>query len=123
MTINTHFVSPNRLCATLSAAALLAGAALLAPSAVAQSHEHEQHAPANAAAQMSAGEVIKVDKEAGKITIKHGPLANLNMPGMTMVFKVKDPSMLDRVKAGDKISFSADKVNGALTVTKLDAAN
>ncbi|WP_407928306.1 copper-binding protein [Collimonas silvisoli] len=76
--------------------------------------------PADAAA-MSAGEVKKIDKEAGKITIKHGPLANLEMPPMTMVFRVKDPIMLDQVKPGDKINFVAEKANGALTVTQLQA--
>ena len=76
--------------------------------------------PADAAA-MSAGEVKKIDKEAGKITIKHGPLANLDMPAMTMVFRVKDPAMLDRVKVGDQIHFVAEKVNGALTVAKIEA--
>lgn len=72
---------------------------------------------------MSDGEVRKVDKETGKITIKHGPLVNLGMPGMTMVFRVKEPAMLDQVKAGDKIRFAADKVNGTFTVTKLEIVN
>ena len=71
-------------------------------------------------APMSDGEVRKVDKEAGKITIKHGPLANLDMPGMTMVFRVKDPAMLDRVKEGDKIKFVADRMNGSLTVIQME---
>src|SRR5437588_8311464 len=71
-------------------------------------------------APMSDGEVRKVDKEAGKITIKHGPLANLDMPGMTMVFRVKDPAMLDRVKEGDKIKFVADRMNGSLTVILME---
>lgn len=70
---------------------------------------------------LSDGEVKKIDKDAGKITIKHGPLARLDMPGMTMVFRVKDPVMLEQVKPGDKIKFDADKVNGALTVTTLQA--
>lgn len=74
-----------------------------------------------AASAMSAGEVKKIDKDAGKITIKHGPLANLDMPAMTMVFRVKDAAMLDQVKSGDQIKFMADKVNGALTVTMLQA--
>ncbi|WP_286758467.1 copper-binding protein [Ralstonia sp. RL] len=74
------------------------------------------------AASMSSGEVKKIDKDAGKITIKHGPLTNLDMPAMTMVFKVKDPAMLDQVKVGDKIGFAAEKVNGAITVTKLEPA-
>ena len=65
------------------------------------------------------GEVQKIDKEAGKVTLKHGPIPNLDMPGMTMVFRVKDPAMLDLVKAGDKVRFSAEKAGGALTVTQM----
>jgi Cu/Ag efflux protein CusF len=72
------------------------------------------------AASMSEGEIKKIDKEAGKVTIKHGPLTNLDMPAMTMVFRVKDPAMLDQVKVGDKISFVADKVNGQITVTQVE---
>jgi Cu/Ag efflux protein CusF len=68
---------------------------------------------------MSHGEIKKVDAAAGKLTIKHGPLENLGMEAMTMVFKVKDPAMLSQVKVGDKIDFVAEEVNGALTVTKL----
>jgi len=68
---------------------------------------------------MSEGEVKKVDASGGKLTIKHGPLANLDMGAMTMVFRVKDPEMLTQVKEGDKIKFIAEKVNGALTVTTL----
>ncbi len=70
----------------------------------------------------SAGEIKKVDKEAGKITVKHGPLVNLDMPAMTMVFKVKDPAMLEQVKAGDKVKFTVEKINGAFTITALQAA-
>jgi Cu(I)/Ag(I) efflux system periplasmic protein CusF len=72
------------------------------------------------AASMSEGEIRKIDKEAGKVTIKHGPLTNLDMPAMTMIFRVKDPAMLDQVKVGDKISFVADKVNGQITVTQVE---
>ena len=68
---------------------------------------------------MIKGEVVKVDKPAGKITLKHAPIKNLDMDAMTMVFRVADPSMLDKVKAGDKIEFEADRVNGAITVTKI----
>jgi Cu/Ag efflux protein CusF len=68
---------------------------------------------------MSHGEVKKVDTAAGKLTIKHGPLENLGMDAMTMVFKVKDPAMISQVKVGDKIDFVAEEVDGALTVTKL----
>ncbi|MGZ9710174.1 copper-binding protein [Glaciimonas sp. GNP009] len=76
--------------------------------------------PSADAAAMSTGEVKKIDKEAGKITIKHGPLANLEMPAMTMVFRVKDPVMLDQVKQGETVNFVAEKVNGALVVTKIE---
>jgi Cu(I)/Ag(I) efflux system protein CusF len=69
---------------------------------------------------MSEGEIRKVDKDAKKITIRHGELKNLNMPRMTMVFQVKDPAMLDKVKAGDKVKFRADKVNGAFTVMEIE---
>jgi Cu/Ag efflux protein CusF len=75
--------------------------------------------PAAAQGGMVKGEVVKVDKAAGKVTLKHGPIKNLDMEGMTMVFRVADPAMLDKVKAGDKIEFEADRVNGAITVTKI----
>jgi len=69
---------------------------------------------------MSDGEVRKVDKEQGKVTLRHGPIQNLEMPGMTMVFKVADPKMLDKVKEGDKVRFTADRVGGAITVTHIE---
>lgn len=68
---------------------------------------------------MIKGEVVKVDKPAGKITLKHGPIKNLDMEAMTMVFRVADQAMLDKVKAGDKVEFEADRVNGAITITKI----
>jgi Cu(I)/Ag(I) efflux system periplasmic protein CusF len=101
-------------------------AALVAPVTAQTSKEQDMRAtapPANqAVAPMSEGEVRKVDKDGGKLTIKHGPLANLDMPGMTMVFRVKDPAMLNQVKEGDKIKFVADRVNGAITVIQLEVA-
>ena len=75
--------------------------------------------PAVANGDMVKGEVVKVDKAAGKVTLKHGPIKKLDMDGMTMVFRVADPAMLDTMKAGDKIEFEADRVNGAITVTKV----
>ena len=103
----------------LYAAVILA--ALCASPAYAQQSQggHDSHHPAAA---LSDGEVRKVDKDAKKITIKHGPLANLDMPAMTMVFQVKDPAMLDQVKAGDKVKFQAEKVGGAFTVTRIEPA-
>ena len=73
------------------------------------------------AQELTEGEIRRVDKEAKKLTIKHGPIPNLNMESMTMVFHVKDPKMLDQVKAGDKVKFAADKVGGNYTVTKIEA--
>jgi Cu/Ag efflux protein CusF len=100
----------------LSAAALV----LAAPETKA-----DQSGPKLQVAQASAsvdGEVRKVDKEGGKITLRHGPIPNLDMPAMTMVFRAQDPAMLDRVKEGDKVKFSADKFGGQMTVTKIDKA-
>jgi len=90
--------------------------------ALAVEAHHEPAAKSNATgAPLAEGEVRKVDKDAKKITIKHGPIQNLDMPAMTMVFQVKDPAMLDQVKAGDKIRFRAEDINGALTVTGLES--
>lgn len=76
-------------------------------------------ATTTASAQSVSGTVKKVDMSAGKITIIHGPIKNLQMDSMTMVFRVKDPEMLKQVKAGNKIRFDADRVNGALTVIRM----
>ncbi len=75
--------------------------------------------PAWADGNMVKAEVLKVDKSAGKITLKHGPIKNLDMDAMTMVFRVADPTMLDKVKEGDRIEIEAARVNGAITVTKI----
>jgi Cu(I)/Ag(I) efflux system periplasmic protein CusF len=87
--------------------AIVAGAAALA-------------AACAAAAPASDGEVRKVDREQGKVTLRHGPLQNLDMPAMTMVFKVADPKTLDGLNEGDKVKFTAEKVNGAITVTAIE---
>lgn len=77
---------------------------------------------AAAAPDLTAGEVRKVDKETKKITIRHGEIKNLEMPGMTMVFQVKDPAMLDKVQTGDKVKFRAEKLGGAIVVTEIQMA-
>ncbi|MBU8872668.1 copper-binding protein [Reyranella sp. MMS21-HV4-11] len=71
---------------------------------------------------MVPAEVVKVDKSAGKVTLKHGPIKRLDMDAMTMVFRVADPAMLDRMNTGDKIEFEADRVNGAITIIRLGKA-
>ena len=80
-------------------------------------------AAGTAFAQSVDGEVRKIDEAAGKITLKHGPIKALEMDdGMTMVFRVQDPAMLKQVKVGDKVKFDADRVNGQITVTKIQKA-
>lgn len=74
-----------------------------------------------ASSELTRGEVRKVDKEGKKLTIKHGPLKNLDMPGMTMVFQVKDEAVLDKVQVGDQVQFVAEKVDGKFTVTKVES--
>ena len=94
--------------------ALLA-AALPALASHAPNHVVKNDAP------FVAGEVKRVDREGGKITLKHDAIPNLGMDGMTMVFRVQEPAMLDKVKAGDKVKFKADHLKGAFTVTEIAA--
>ena len=74
------------------------------------------------AAEPTEAEVRKVDLSAGKITLNHGEIKNLDMPPMTMVFQVPNPALLGGIKTGDKVRFTADKVNGAYTVLTLEPA-
>ncbi|HVI63029.1 MAG TPA: copper-binding protein [Bradyrhizobium sp.] len=93
---------------TLVAASILVLAAVLPKVTVAQSL-------------MINGQVTKIDESAGKITLRHGAIKKLDMnEGMTMVFRVQDPAMLKQVKVGDKVRFDADRVNGQITVTKIE---
>ena len=71
---------------------------------------------------MADGEIRKIDLVNNKVTIKHGEIKNLDMPGMTMVFQVKDAALLNKIKAGDKVSFSAEKAGGAIVVTDIQMA-
>lgn len=73
-----------------------------------------------AATPFADGEIRKVNKDAKKITIRHGAIPHMDMPPMTMVYQVKDPAMLDQVKAGDKVKFVAEKVGGAYVVTRIE---
>ena len=108
----------------LIATALIAFASLAGLPAYAAG-DHAGHGMAQAGAaemQMVDGQVKKVDKAAGKVTLSHGPLTNLNMPAMTMVFRVKDVAWIERMKPDDKIRFVADYINGTLTIVRLDGA-
>lgn len=95
--------------------------ALLAPPAAAADDNAPRTGSAEASTQtvLTDGEVRRVDKAARKITLRHEEIKNLDMPPMTMVFQVKDPAMLDNVKAGDKVKFSAASAEGAMTITEI----
>jgi Cu/Ag efflux protein CusF len=71
---------------------------------------------------MTDGEVKKLDPKAQTITLAHGPIKNLDMPAMTMVFKAGTPALLGQVKVGDKVTFRAEMPNGTLTVTAIALA-
>jgi len=110
-----------KLTAILASLAMAHALAAHAQTAPAPGVDTSAQRSAGATAPQSDGEVRKVDKEQGKVTLRHGPIAHLDMPGMTMVFKVADPRMLDNLKPGDKVKFAAENVNGALTVTAVEA--
>ena len=111
---------------------LLILAALLAGTAYAQSAPHAHPATpmasdthmqtAPSVGDMTTGEVRKVDKDTQKVTIKHGDIKNLDMPGMTMVFRVKDAAQLDQLKPGSKILFKAESVGGSLFASDIQPA-
>jgi Cu(I)/Ag(I) efflux system protein CusF len=103
---------------TILAIALAASAGL----ASAQSADHSHHvAPAAAAATPTEAEVRKLDRAAGKVTLKHGAIPNLDMPPMTMVFEARDMALLNGLKTGDKVRFTADRVNGAFVLRSIEA--
>ena len=102
--------------------------ALLAMAMTLHANADEKHHPPQGAAAIEAvwadGEVRRVDKDAQKLTIRHGPLPSLDMPAaMTMVYRVRDAAMIEKVKAGDKVKFQAEKVSGAFTVTAIEPVN
>lgn len=101
--------------------------AYLGSAAANAASDHAGHSMANqtmAAADMPMvdAQVKKVDKAAGKVSLAHGPLVNLSMPAMTMAFRVKDAGWLNQMKAGDRIRFMADEINGVMTVVHFEAA-
>ena len=78
-------------------------------------------APSAGAAVMTDGVVESVDRSKGVVTLKHGDITNMGMPGMTMAFNVSDKKMLDKIKTGDKVRFHVEKISGAPTVTRIEA--
>jgi len=108
----------------VSALISLAFAAPLAAHAADDHSGHSGHhaqAPAAANAPLIEGLVKKVDKAAGKVTISHGPLPN-GMPAMTMVFRLKDATWIDKMKEGSQIRFLAEDINGAMTLVRFEPA-
>ena len=108
------------------AAALGAWLALAAAPALAASHEHSgahEHGapgqPAGAAEEFIDAEVRAIDRDNGKLTLKHGPIPRYEMAAMTMAFRVADPSLLSGLSTGDKVRFTLDKVNGRLVVSRI----
>lgn len=97
----------NMLLAAALAATMAGPAAAQAPSAMPE---------------MTEGEVRKVDSESRKLTLKHGPIKNLDMPPMTMVFNVNDPALLQRLQVGDKVRFSVVQESGRYVVTAIEPA-
>lgn len=112
---------------TILASAFIAFAATFSVPGMAADHASHGAMPvqtqqSTADVQMTDGQVKKVDKAAGKVTLSHGPIANIGMTmPMTMVFRVKESAWLDQMKEGDKIRFMADKINGAITVVHFEA--
>lgn len=108
---------------TLAIAAVLLASAAGAQQAP-KADDHTAHHPSAAAAgaPLSEGEVRKLDLEQGKVTLLHGPIANLDMPAMTMVFTASDPKLLQGLKPGDKVRFTAAKKDGNFIVTAIEAA-
>jgi Cu/Ag efflux protein CusF len=108
-------------CALLWAAALLASPASAQP----KSPDHAAHHAASPAAadvnkaDMAEGEVRRIDKEGGKVTLRHGEIKSLDMPPMTMVFAVRDKTLLDSLKAGDRVRFKAVNEAGKYIVTEI----
>ena len=103
-----------------AAIALLSlGVPHVAHSAETPAKESMKSEQTTAAADMTDGEIRKVDKDTKKVTIKHGEIKNLDMPAMTMVFQAKDAAMLETLKVGDKIRFKAVSEKGAFVIAEV----
>lgn len=86
------------------------------------SHHPPAAAPASQGADFTQGEVRRIDLAAKEVTLRHGPIPNLQMSEMTRVFQVQDTALLQHLKVGDRVRFKADRIDGALTVTALEPA-
>ncbi|MES2280124.1 MAG: copper-binding protein [Pseudomonadota bacterium] len=107
---------------SLAAALLSVGMSGMALAATDTSPSTTAVAASPAPVKLTVGEVRKVDLEQGKLTIKHEALENLDMPGMTMVFKASDANLIKDVKQGDKILFRAEKTEAGFMIVRLEQA-
>ena len=121
-TLALSFALSFALWCAIPLAALLAGNAMAQTTADPGKVGSAKTDPAAAASDMSDGEVRKIDKDNMKITLKHGDIKNLDMPGMTMVFQVKDAALLDKLQVGGKVRFKAVKEDGKFMVTDIQPA-
>ena len=117
---NSLLIFATLLAGVTSASTVYAAAHSGAPMSMGDS---KKEATSSASTDMTEGVIRKVDMDSKKITIKHGDIKNLDMTAMTMVFQVKNPAMLEQVKAGDTIRFKAEKLNGAIVVTDMKLVN
>lgn len=108
--------------AAMAADHMSQGAAATAPASSPVAASASASGASTSATVMAEGVIRKVDKDAKKLTIKHGEIANLQMPGMTMVFQVRNAALLDKVQVGDKVKFHAEKQDGAIVVTDVQSA-
>jgi Cu(I)/Ag(I) efflux system periplasmic protein CusF len=123
-TLNTLIIIASLLTGASISYAASHAAASASPAAVAPATttETKKEMPAASTLPMASAEIRKIDLENKKITLKHGEIKNLDMTGMTMVFVVKDAAMLDKLAAGDKVMFTADKVGSTFTVMSIEKA-
>jgi Cu(I)/Ag(I) efflux system periplasmic protein CusF len=114
----------NPLAITLLLSALLAGPAVAQqqPDGHAAHHASPAASAAASGADLADGEVRRIDKDSGKVTLRHGEIKHLDMPGMTMVFQVPQAALLDKVKVGDKVRFRAEKSGSSYIVTAIEPA-
>ena len=103
------------------------GSALAQAPAAAAADSHSSHHPAAAAstapqAELSEGEITRWDPRTLRLTLKHGEIKNLEMPPMTMVFRVADASVVADLKPGDKVRFRAEQISGAYHVQRIEKA-
>ncbi|MDP5239503.1 copper-binding protein [Uliginosibacterium sp. 31-16] len=112
----------NSIKTVLTLTAMSWGVVLSMPALAQANMDHSKMGMSQEASMMTDGEVRKIDQAAGKLTLKHGEIKNLDMPGMTMVFAVKDKALLNNLKPGDKVKFMVVNEAGKMIVTDIQPA-